>query len=250
MHILTNEDIMDINTNTSVGDIVKANFKTAKIFDKNNIDFCCGGETSLKEACEKSKVDVDQLVPELEALLVLSDPDSVYIDGLALNELCDYVEKRHHTYVSDSIPFLQEKLKKLCDVHGEHHPELFEIKELFDGASENLSAHMKKEELILFPYIRKMVKYKKEALSAKDELGKATETIKLMHDEHLTEGERFEKISKLTSSYTCPPDGCNTFQVTYQTLKDFENDLHRHIHLENNILFKKAIVLEDTLINK
>jgi len=241
---------MEIKTNTSVGDIVKANFKTAQIFDKNKIDFCCGGGISLEEACEKSKVDFNLIVPELEALVALNDPDSRYINGLALNELCDYIEKRHHTYVVENIPFLQEKLQKLCHVHGENHPELFEIKELFDGASENLSAHMKKEELILFPYIRKMVKYNKEALDGKDEPGKAKETIKTMHDEHTTEGERFEKISNLTSSYTCPPDGCGTFQVTYQTLKEFENDLHRHIHLENNILFKKALELEAVLINK
>ena len=241
---------MEINTNTSVGDIVKANFKTAQIFDKNKIDFCCGGGISLEEACEKSKVDINQIVPELEALVALNDPDSKYIDGLELNELCDYIEKRHHTYVSENIPFLQEKLQKLCNVHGENHPELFEIKELFDGASGNLSAHMKKEELILFPYIRKMVKYTKEALNAKGEFGDVKNTLEMLDDEHQTEGERFEKISNLSSSYTCPPDGCGTFQVTYQTLKDFENDLHRHIHLENNILFKKALTIETALINK
>ena len=241
---------MQINTNTSVGDIVKANFKTAQIFDKNKIDFCCGGGISLEEACKNSEVDINLLVPELEALVALNDPDSKYIDGLELNELCDYIEKRHHTYVSETIPFLQVKLQKLCDVHGENHPELFEIKELFGGAAENLSAHMKKEEEILFPYIRKMVKYKKEGLNAKSEFGEAKNTIDLMHEEHTTEGERFEKISKLTSSYTCPPDGCGTYQVSYQTLKDFEKDLHRHIHLENNILFKKALILETERIIK
>jgi regulator of cell morphogenesis and NO signaling len=241
---------MEINANTSVGEIVKANFKTAQIFDKNKIDFCCGGGISLKEACNNSNVDFNQLVPELEAIVSLSDPDSKYIDGLELNELCDYIEKRHHTYVSENLPFLQVKLQKLCDVHGENHPELFEIKVLFEGASENLSAHMKKEEEILFPYIRKMVKYKKEELNAKGEIGQAKNTIDLMHKEHTTEGERFEKISKLSASYTCPPDGCGTFQVTYQTLKDFENDLHKHIHLENNILFKKALILEAEIINK
>ena len=240
---------MDINAKTSVGEIVKANFKTAQIFDKNKIDFCCGGGISLKEACNKSNVDVNQLVPELEAIVSLSDPDSKYIDGLELNELCDYIEKRHHTYVSENLPFLQVKLQKLCDVHGENHPELFEIKVLFDGASENLSAHMKKEEEILFPYICKMVKYKKEELNAIGEFGGAKNTIDLMHEEHTTEGERFEKISKLSASYTSPPDGCGTFLVTYQSLKDFENDLHRHIHLENNILFKKALFLEAEIIN-
>ncbi|MCF8380561.1 MAG: iron-sulfur cluster repair di-iron protein [Bacteroidales bacterium] len=241
---------MEINTNTSVGDIVKTNFKTAQIFDKNKIDFCCGGGISLEEACQKSKVDINLLVPELEALLTLSDPDSKYIDGLELDELCDYIEKRHHSYVNENIPFLQVKLQKLCDVHGENHPELFEIKELFDGAAGNLSAHMKKEELILFPYFRKMVKFKNEALKPEGEFGKVSITIDMLDDEHKTEGERFVKISELSSSYTCPPDGCGTFQVTYQSLKDFEKDLHRHIHLENNILFKKALILESELINK
>ncbi len=245
-----NEMIMEIKTNTSVGEIVKVNFKTAQLFEKNGIDFCCGGEVSLDEACQKSKVDINTLLPELEALVELNDPDSKYINDLELNELCDYIEKRHHTYVSDTIPFLQQKLQKLCDVHGENHPELFEIKELFQGAAENLSAHMKKEELILFPYIRKMVKLNTAALNEKGEVGKAKETIDLMHNEHQMEGERFEKISKLSSAYSCPADGCGTYKVTYETLNDFEKDLHRHIHLENNILFKKALILESEFLNK
>jgi len=238
---------MEITSGTRIGDIVKINFKTAQVFDKNKIDFCCGGGISLAEACLKSNTDIDILLPELEALVLVKDPDSNYIDGLALNELCDYIEKRHHSYVSENIPFLQEKLQKLCEVHGANHPELFNIKELFDGAAGNLSAHMKKEELILFPYIRKMTKFQAEKLNPKEEFGKIRNTIDLMEEEHQTEGLRFEKISYHSNAYTCPPDGCNTFQVTYQTLKDFEQDLHRHIHLENNILFKKAIVLENEL---
>ena len=239
---------MEINTRTTVGEIVKANFKTAQIFEKNSIDFCCGGGISLDEACKKSGVDIAQVIPELEATVQLSDPDSKYIDELELNELCDYIEKRHHTYVNENIPFLQQKLQKLCDVHGSNHKELHEVKTQFDGAAENLSAHMKKEELILFPYIRKMVKFKNEGKNAKNKFGEAIQTINTMHEEHQTEGERFEKISQLTSSYTCPSDGCGTYQVTYQTLKEFEKDLHRHIHLENNILFKKALILENKLI--
>ncbi|GAF05436.1 iron-sulfur cluster repair di-iron protein [Saccharicrinis fermentans] len=241
---------MNVNEKTSVGEIVKANFKTAQLFDKNNIDFCCGGGISLKEACERSKVDVSQLLPELEALIAQKDPDSAYIDGLELDVLCDYIEKRHHAYVTENIPFIQQKLQKLCDVHGERHPELFEIRELFDATAVNLSAHMKKEELILFPYIRKMVKYKKEGISGVVVFDKGKSAIEVMQAEHESEGERFEKIAKLTSSYTCPADGCSTYRVSYQTLKDFENDLHRHIHLENNILFKKALNLERELINE
>lgn len=240
---------MEITRNTIVGDIVKKNFKTARVFEKNNIDFCCGGGITLGEACSKSNVELNALVPELEMLVTSSDLDSKYINGLELNELCDYIEKRHHIYVNENILFLQQKIQKLCNVHGDNHPELFEVKELFDGAAVNLSAHMRKEELILFPYIRKMVKIKHGNLKATDDLGGIKKTIDVMDEEHQTEGERFEKIALLTNAFTCPPDGCNTYQVTYQTLKDFEQDLHRHIHLENNILFKKALSLENTLIN-
>ena len=238
---------MEITKNTPVGEIVKANFKTAQIFDQHKIDFCCNGGTSLAEACEKSNLDMQQLLPELEALVVMNDPDSRYLDGLELNELCDYIEKRHHTYVSETTPFLQQKLQKLCDVHGENHDELFEIKELFSGAAENLSAHMKKEELILFPHIRNLVKIKNEQGKHEGEPGTVATIVNVMEAEHQTEGERFVRISTLTNNYTCPPDGCNTFKVTFQTLNDFEQDLHRHIHLENNILFKKAIKLESDL---
>jgi regulator of cell morphogenesis and NO signaling len=239
--------VMEINVSTRIGEIVKENFRTAQVFDKNKIDFCCGGGISLEEACKKSKVKVEDIMPELESLIVTNDPDSKYINSLGLDELCDYIEKRHHTFVNDNLPFLQQKLEKLCSVYGQNHQELFEIKELFQTAAGNLSAHMKKEELILFPYIRKMVRYKKEGLKVANEFGEAHKTIDLMEDEHQAEGERFGKIASLSSNYTCPPDGCNTYQVTYQTLNDFEQDLHRHIHLENNILFVKALVLEKEL---
>jgi len=235
---------MEITQNTRIGDIVKENFRTARVFEKNRIDFCCGGGISLGDACRKSNVDLETILPELESMLVTRDPDSRYIDLLEPDELCDYIEKRHHTFVRDNIPFLQQKLEKLCDVHGGNHPELHTVRELFDQAAGNLSAHMQKEELILFPHIRKMVQFKKEADGAAAGPGNTDRIIGVMEDEHQAEGERFEKIATLTSGYSCPPDACNTYRVTYQTLNDFEQDLHRHIHLENNILFVKALALE------
>jgi len=197
---------------------------------------------------QKKGINAEHLISELEATVQLNDPDSKFIDELELDELCDYIERRHHTYVSDIIPFIQQKLQKLCGVHGENHSELYEIKTLFDGAAENLSAHMKKEELILFPQIRKMVLFKKKGGNANEQFVNVKETIDTMHQEHYIEGERFEKISKLTSAYNCPPDGCSTYQMTYETLKEFENDLHRHIHLENNVLFKKVLFLESEFL--
>lgn len=241
---------MEISKKLTVGEVVKENYKTAQIFDRNNIDFCCGGGITLEKACEKANIDIATLLPELEAVVLANDPDSKYINSMQLNELCDYIEKRHHSYVNDNIPFLSEKLNKLCSVHGENHPELFKVREMFETAAGNLAAHMKKEELDLFPYIRKLVKFKNGGNPGLPEFGGIDAPIQDMLNEHQAEGERFFEIAALTSNYTCPPDACNTYRITYQTLNDFEQDLHRHIHLENNILFLKALALEKEIISK
>ncbi len=177
------------------------------------------------------------------------DQDSNFIESLSLAGLCDYIVKTHHTYVMEAMPFLQQKLQKLVDVHGENHPELQEVHASFMEAAANLSAHMKKEELILFPNIRQMEKYRIEGGVRPDNIGLASSAINQMEAEHQVEGERFMKLSEITKGYEVPPDGCNTFEVTYKTLDEFEKDLHRHIHLENNVLFPKAIKLEKTIVD-
>ena len=239
---------MEITKNTIVGEIVKTNFKTAQIFEKNKIDFCCGGQVSLSEACINAKVDIEKLIPELELLTQTNDPDSKYLDGLELDALCDFIIKRHHSYVADHIPFLKEKLQKLCHVHGENHPELFKVAKLFKESADNLTLHMQKEEIVLFPYIVRMVKMKKGGNVDSSTIGGVMNPINQMILEHQAEGERFEKITQITQGYTPPADGCNTYEVTFKTLHEFEQDLHRHIHIENNILFKKSAELETELM--
>ena len=238
---------MEIQFNTEVGEIVRINYKTVQLFEKYNIDFCCGGGISLSEACKKSNADQNKLISEIEALIQINDPDSEYIERLGLDELCNYIVKRHHSYVNENIPFLQQKIQKLCDVHGDNHPGLFEIKKLLDEVFSNLTVHMKKEELILFPHINEIMRYQKEGNVNPDEHGMVEKTINELEHEHQAEGERFGRISKLTNNYTIPSDGCNTYEVTFRTLQEFEQDLHRHIHLENNVLFKKALNLEQNL---
>lgn len=241
---------MEINSKTIIGDIVRVNFKAAQVFEKNRIDFCCGGQITLSEACNKSDTDMNELIPELELLVQLNDPDSKYLDGLELDALSEYVVKRHHTYVSENIPFLKEKLHKLCEVHGPEHSELFDVAKLFSEGAENLTMHMQKEENILFPYIVKLVQMKKSGNIEPNAVGGVMDPINVMIAEHQVEGERFEKISQISQNYTPPADGCNTYQVTYKILHEFEQDLHRHIHIENNILFKKAEELEKELMLK
>ena len=233
---------MEINTNTTIGEIVRLNFKASQLFDKHHIDFCCGGDITLAQACSNSGVDVNTLMIEIDALLKVNDPESKYIESLGLDKLCDYIVDRHHSYVNENIPFLNQKLQKLCDVHGSFHPELFEIKKLFGIIAGNLADHMKKEELILFPLIRKMATQQREGSTDHTDLADIQKTIAELELEHQAEGERFKNIADLSNNYTVPPDGCNTFDVTYRTLKEFEQDLHRHIHLESNVMFKKSII--------
>ena len=230
----------------TIGDFVAENFRTAEVFKKYNIDFCCKGGRTVEEACDNKKVSPQQIYQELEEIANRKSED-IDFNSWPLDLLADYVEKTHHRYVEEKSAMLIPYLNKLCKVHGERHPELFEINELFIGSAQDLAAHMKKEELILFPFIKQMVEAKKngEPLPA-PRFGTVENPVAMMKHEHEAEGERFVKIAELTNNYEFPDDACGTYQVTYRMLEDFQNDLHKHIHLENNILFPKAIAMEKT----
>ena len=230
----------------TIGDFVAENFRTAEVFKKYHIDFCCKGGRTVEEACDNKKVSPEQIYQELEEIANRKSED-IDFNSWPLDLLADYVEKTHHKYVEEKSAMLIPYLNKLCKVHGERHPELFEINELFIGSAQDLAAHMKKEELILFPFIKQMVEAKKkgEALPA-PRFGTVENPVAMMKHEHEAEGERFVKIAELTNNYEFPDDACGTYQVTYKMLEDFQNDLHKHIHLENNILFPKAIAMEKT----
>ena len=230
----------------TIGDFVAENFRTAEVFKKYHIDFCCKGGRTVEEACDKKKVSPEEIYKELEEVANRKSED-IDFNAWPLDLLADYVEKTHHRYVEEKSAMLIPYLNKLCKVHGERHPELFEINELFLGSAQDLAAHMKKEELILFPFIRKMVEAKKSGgeLQA-PRFGTVENPVAMMKEEHEAEGDRFVKIAELTNNYQFPADACGTYQVTFRMLEDFQNDLHKHIHLENNILFPKAIALEKT----
>lgn len=240
---------MKISPETSVGELVKSNFKTASVFQENNIDFCCGGDKTISEACTNAGLDADQLIGQLETIAEQIDVDSQYINDLSLEELSTYIIKRHHNYVRESIPAIKKNLEKICKVHGEHHPELLEINRLFTDSSGNLTMHMQKEELMLFPFIRRLeISSGNGAPLPQSPFGSVSNPISAMLAEHQQEGDRFDQISILTERYRVPEDACTTYELTLKQLCAFENDLHRHIHLENNILFPKAIDLEEKLI--
>lgn len=236
---------MEILEKTTVGEYVAKDFRTAALFSKYGIDFCCKGDRTLEQVCEKKEVNPDDLLQEIEAILNTKNDEGIDFNSWPLDLLADYIEKKHHRYVEEKTQIILPFLDKLCKVHGAHHPELFAINELFIGCAGELAQHMKKEELILFPFIKKMVQATiTDELIVQPHFGTVENPIEMMKHEHDAEGERFRKIAELTNNYTPPADACNTYKVTFAMLQEFEQDLHKHIHLENNILFPKAIKLE------
>ncbi|AXP80968.1 Iron-sulfur cluster repair protein YtfE [Mariniflexile rhizosphaerae] len=233
------------NTQKQIGHFVAEDFRTAAVFTKYKIDFCCNGNRTIEEACTKKGIDSNMLIDELETVLSSKTDQTIDYKSWPLDLLAEYIEKKHHRYVEEKIPILRQFLDKLCNVHGERHPELFEINKLFTASAGELTAHMRKEELVLFPFVKRMVNAKLGHTTIQPPpFGTVENPIAMMMQEHDNEGVRFRQIAELTNNYTPPADGCNTYIVTFAMLNEFEQDLHLHIHLENNILFPEAIKLE------
>lgn len=232
---------MKLSEKNSVGELVASDYRTAEVFTKHQIDFCCKGGQTIEAVCEKKKIDIKVLLQELENATNSDSYQTINFKEWPLDLLVDFIEKKHHRYVVQKTPTIQAYLKKLVSVNGNAHPELIEINKLFTESSLNLAAHMKKEELILFPYIRKIESSQTKQAA---HFGSIENPIAMMKHEHTEEGERFARISELSNNYQTPPDGCSTYKVAYLMLQEFEADLHHHIHLENNILFPAAIKKE------
>ncbi len=238
---------MDNFTERTIGQIVADDYRAAKVFKKYRIDFCCKGNRTIAEAAADKKLDVVSIYSDLEKLgekrRALANGDD--FTQWPADLLADYIEKKHHRYVEQAIAEIMPYLHKVAKVHGEANPELIEIMHLFTLSTGELTRHMKKEELALFPHIRRMVRDQQASLASPiPHFGTVQNPIQVMMMEHENEGDRFAKIRELTNDYTPPEHACNTYRVTYSLLEEFEEDLHRHIHLENNILFPMAVELE------
>jgi len=235
--------------NKTIGEIVAEDYRAASIFESFGIDFCCKGNRSVEDACSGKNINADEVHEKLNKLSVSAEGGIPDFASWPSDLLVDYIEKKHHRYVTDTTPVLQQFLEKLCNVHGGRHPELFEINRLFNESAGELAMHMKKEELIVFPYIRNMVKANGNHQEfSRAHFGTVENPIKVLMQEHTNEGERFSEISELSNNYTPPADGCTTYRVAYQMLEEFEKDLHLHIHLENNILFPQAALMEQKIL--
>ena len=235
---------MDNNLLFTVGEIVAKDFRTASVFSKYGIDFCCGGDRALEEVCNEQSIDRSKLQKELEEVS-RNEGETFDFNSWSLKLLADYIEETYHTYIRRQTPLIIKNLEKIKDVHGEHHPELLKIYNLFSQSAMDLSMHLQKEEKILFPLIRELSEADKLGLTVEQgHCGTIQNPVSAMREEHEAEGNRFQKISELAGGYAVPSDGCNTYHVAYEMLEEFERKLHEHIHLENNILFPKAIELE------
>lgn len=239
---------MEINNQSIIGNIVAENYKAASVFKKYKIDFCCNGNRTIADASKKKELNEETLINEINEVFSEKDMGEIDFKSFPLDLLADYIEKTHHRYIDSKITEITPYLKKVTSVHGENHPELYEVERLFQESAGDLSAHLRKEELMLFPYIRQLVKAQLSGdRKPVAKMGDVADYIALMEDDHSAEGERFRKISELTDNYNPPADACNTYRVTFSLLQEFEDDLHRHIHLENNILFPKSIALSVAL---
>lgn len=226
------ENYKDIN----IGEIVTRDFRAAEIFKNAGIDFCCGGNQSLEQACKEKNLDSSILETELAKLENTTVNALHNFNEWNLDFLCDSIVNTHHKTVLKLLPQLTVYTQKIAQVHGPHHQELIAIANLFDKINEELLQHLRNEEEVLFPAI-------KELLNSNSEEAKATiiSEITRMKGEHEFAGGAMDKINVLSNNYSVPSDGCSTYQVAYKLLEQFEDDLHIHVHLENNILYPKAL---------
>lgn len=233
----------------TIGELVSKDFRKAEVFKKFGLDFCCGGKKTLTKACKEKGLDVVQIEKELKMVDEISSSPSQDYNTWDLDFLSDYILNTHHKYVTQAIPVIFEYTQKVARVHGDRHPEAVAIANDFLKVADELNRHMMKEEHVLFPYIKQLAVAKNEETKMPPpSFGTIQNPIKMMEMEHEQVGDIMSNIHKLTNGYTAPSDACTTFRLSYAKLKEFEEDLHRHIHLENNILFPKAIELEKEML--
>lgn len=238
---------MNIREEDTIAEIVKSDYRTAKVFKSHGLDFCCGGKKPLNEACEENSLEVNSIIDEL--MESMAKPEQVVnFDSWTNTQLIKHIVEIHHSYIEDNVPYLSQLLNKIANVHGERHPELIQIRDIYDEATDALYDHMKKEEIILFPAIEAMEQAESDGRPLPPfGFGQINNPIQAMEHEHDFEGDAFKKIAALSNNFTPPADACSTYTVAFAKLKEFVDDLHRHIHLENNVLFENAKKLEAEL---
>ncbi len=240
---------MNMAADKTVRELALEHSTATRVFEKLGIDYCCGGNKSLEDACRASNLSIDQVIDSLEmaeqAAHAAQKDQNWQTEALA--DLVAHIENTHHKYTREEMARLVPLLDKVCSVHGKNHPELQQVRASFRGLVQELTTHMMKEEGVLFPYIVRM----EEAVIQKEPVlpapfGSVQNPVSMMEHEHDSAGKALRAMREGSSGYTAPGDACVSYQTLYKALADFEADLHQHIHLENNILFPRAVALEKT----
>ena len=230
----------------TVGDIVAKDLRKAEVFKKWGVDFCCGGKKTLIEACAAAEVDFADVIEDLKQTADTAYTPVHDFAAWSLDFLADYIYNVHHKYVRQSAMLIEELAFKVAARHGDAHPELstlsMHIKTFFD----DLLQHMEKEEKLVFPYIKRLV----EKRAGDVVLPSIKSPIQMMEMEHEASGDELREFRKMTAGYSLPDDACNSYKLLFSKIKEFENDLFQHIHLENNILFPKALLLEEAVLRE
>jgi len=238
---------MSVITEKTVRELALESPAATRVLEKLGIDYCCGGNQSLEQACRAANLPVDQVLDFLEMAEQTARGEQKAHDWQRepLADLVAHIKDTHHKYTREEIARLGPLLEKVCSVHGKNHPELLHIRATFTGLAQELTMHMMKEEMVLFPYIARMeeaVIQHEPVLPAR--FGSVQNPVSMMEHEHEAAGNALRAMRKASDAYVPPTDACISYQTLYQALSEFEADLHQHIHLENNILFPRAIAME------
>jgi regulator of cell morphogenesis and NO signaling len=220
----------------TVGQIVAEDYRTSQIFRARGMDFCCGGKKTLSSLCEAKDIDLDDVLGEIN-LLEDVETEQHHFNEWNLDFLADYIIQNHHNFVRKMLPELNFYAEKVARVHGKNHPELLDILEKVQQLTYELLDHLEKEEEDLFPQIKGLVQHQKSG-TVKEAL------VEILESEHEKAGELMAEIESLTNNFTPPEGACASYRVLFQNLEGFQKDLHKHVYLENNILFPKALQLE------
>lgn len=232
---------MTLSSATTVGAIVADDFRTARVFENHGIDFCCGGKSTLAAVCREKGLDLAAIQREIATVKSAPVDRSQNYAAWALPFLADYIVNTHHAYLNENTAQIAAYARKIAGVHGAHHPEVIEIAAIFARIATDMAAHLREEEEVLFPAIKRIDAAGKAGNPPDDaDVETIRASLEKLDQEHQEIGDAVHAIRHLANGYAIPGDACNTFAVTYRKLQEFEDDLHKHVHLENNILFPKA----------
>lgn len=240
---------MSISPTKTVRELAVEIPNATRVFEEFGIDYCCGGKRSLDEACNAAKLPVDEVIKALSTGAQPSASGHGRLQSGSLAELIDHIVKTHHKFTREETARLNKLLDKVCSVHGQNHPELMAIRETFLGLEQELRVHLMKEENVLFPYIVRMeeARFQNEP-ALPGPFGTVQNPIRMMMQEHDGAGKALRQIRQASHNFSAPQDACISYQTLYQALAGLEADLHQHIHLENNILFPRAVEMEESAL--